>query len=72
MGIYDTYEGIQLKVGSFGMDNYNLGDEVPIKDGIYVGHEGIVVVIGRKFMAKFNNLTSKWGDEISPAKILHR
>ena len=59
-----------MKVGPCEMDRYRVGDGVPIADGVYVGHGGVVVVINNKFVAEFEHLTSKWGDKIHPHDVL--
>ena len=63
MGVYDIYEGIQLKVGDVTMCTYRIGDKVNIEDGIYVGYEGMVVVKDGIFIAKYRYLTDKWGNK---------
>ncbi len=70
MGIYNTYGKVQLKVGELDMANYKIGDKVRISDGVYVGHDGIVVIIKGKFVAEFKNIVTTWGDSITPKKIL--
>ena len=70
MGIYDIYGNVQIKIGNVEMNCYKIGEKVHLSDGIYVGHEGIVVIIYGKFAAEFEILYSKWGDEITPEQIL--
>jgi hypothetical protein len=70
MGLYDIYNGIQLKVGPCEIHTYEIGDAVPIDDGIYVAHEGIVVIHNSKFVARFDNIFTKWGDIVDPQTIL--
>lgn len=67
MSLFDSFftkdgEEIQLKNGPCKMEDYKVGDKVPLDDGVYVGREGVVVVIDGKFAAAFNHLTDKWGD----------
>ena len=71
MSVYDIYGGVQLKVGDPKCDTYKLGDEVSIKDGIYVGHEGIVVIYGHQFIAVLKQMFNKWGGKIDKKKILN-
>lgn len=71
MGLFDTYGSVQLKIHR-DMDVYQLGDFAQIPDGIYVGHEGVVVVLGGDFVAEFPTLTSKYGDAICPSKVLSK
>lgn len=70
MGIYDIYGQVQLKVGDIGMDFYEVGDKVSIPDGVYLGYEGIVVIKDGKFIAEFEEMTTKWGGTIKPADIV--
>lgn len=70
MGMYDIYEGVQLKVGSCVLESFKVGDTVQILDGIYVGYEGIVVIKGCIFIAKFDNLETKWGSILTPEQLL--
>lgn len=68
MGCYDTFGklGVQLKCTECRMDYFNIGDEVPLTDGIYVGYEGCVVVYHGKFVAELplDAITDKWGSPI--------
>ncbi len=64
MGVYDTYANVQLKIGPCELKHYNIGDAVPILDGIYVGYEGIVVIKNCIFVAVFKELGTKWGTTI--------
>jgi len=73
MDDYDTYGRleIQLKIGYPIMREYEVGDKVPLSDGVYLGYEGIVVVVGGVFVAEFKtHLFSKWGNEIDYKKVL--
>ena len=70
MGVYDTYAGIQLKVGPMDLGNYTKGDTVPIPDGVYVADEGIVVVLNSILAGTFANLISKWGDTLVPREVI--
>lgn len=83
MGIYNTYgeKGIQLKVGDCCLHHYSVGDKCDIDDGIYAGHEGIIVIKDGIFITEYspNNLNfdlvkmmlpnstiyDKWGGIIS-------
>jgi len=69
MGLYDTFgpEGIQIKAGLCDMNHYNVGDKVEaLKDGIYIGYEGIVVIQKEKVVAIFetDNIFDKWGGHL--------
>lgn len=72
MGVYDSYGklGTQLKVGPRCLIQYEIGDEVEIPDGVYVGYSGAVVIIDGRFAAEFEAITSKWGDELGVEAIL--
>lgn len=70
MGVYDTYGNTQLKVGPCELKCYDVGDEVEIPDGIYIGNEGAIVIQDGKFVAEFDKLMSKWGDVIEPSAVI--
>ena len=70
MGVYNTYGEVQLKVGNRCLAHYNIGDKVDIPDSVYVGHEGFVVIVGGVFVALFDHIHTKWGDEMCPGGIL--
>ena len=72
MGIYDTYGDAQIKIGDVRMDRYEIGDNVPLGDGIYVDHSVAIVIIDGVFVAQFNKLYTKWGDEITPRLVIHQ
>ena len=77
MGMYDIVhikkddeEGfsIQFKSGEQGLYYYEIGDEIPIKDGVHFCPEGAFVVFYGKVVAVFDSkeefLTDKWGNEM--------
>ena len=73
MGVYNYYEGVQLKVEdqeNLILKEYFIGDAVPLPDGIYIGHEGVVVVLNGKLIAYFKEMVSKWGNIIFPHDVL--
>ena len=70
MGIYDVYAGIQVKLGPCEMRCYEIGDDVPIKDGIYAGHEGFFIIHNGKLIGSHSQITTKWGEKILPADML--
>ena len=70
MGVYDTYGEVQLKIGDTCLRQYELGDEVEIPDGVYVGTDGVVVISGGIFVECFENFWDKWGSPIYPADLL--
>jgi len=65
MGVYDTYgkSGVQIKAGNDGMsmNDFFVGDKVPLADGIYIGYEGTVVVKDEIFITEGLFLKDKWG-----------
>ena len=69
MGLYSTYGNIQLKV-NHDMISYKIGEETDLEDGVYVGREGVVVIIGRKLTATFPTLINKYGNTIDLAEVL--
>ncbi len=70
MGIYETYGKTQLKINNDFKD-FKIGDKASIPNGVYVGLEGIVVIIKGRFVGEFNYLKSKWGDIITPDEIIN-
>jgi len=69
MGVYDIYRekdsefNVQIKVGEVCLNQFLVGDEVSIPDGIYFGNEGAVVIYKGKFAAIIspNQIFDKWG-----------
>jgi len=70
MGIYNTYGNVQMKIDCDDMISYNVGDKVPIPDGVYVGREGVIVINKGIFVAEFPHIISKWGEIISCEKVI--
>jgi hypothetical protein len=72
MGTPDCYgsDNIQLKIGRCECRHYDVGDRVEIPDGVYVGHEGVVVIKDSVMIATFPSLTDKWGGSIDPESVL--
>ena len=64
MGVYDCYGRCQLKVGPCELKVYDVGDKVPISDGIYLDYGGAVVIKDGVFVAEFEDLTDKYGSPI--------
>lgn len=71
MGMFDNFDGIQIKAGPCEMLHFDIGDKAPIADGVYVGYEGVVVIKGGVFVAAFDNLFDKWGDVVDTHEILN-
>lgn len=70
MGVYDCYGNCQLKVGPCELDNYDVGDKVPISDGIYIDYGGAIVIKDGIFVAEFERLTDKYGGPIEIKEIV--
>lgn len=73
MGLYDMFgkQMIQLKVGNCGSNCYKVGDRVKnVSDGVYVGYEGVVVILKHKVVATFTYLMEKWGGHIDLHKLM--
>lgn len=70
MGMYDTFNGIQLKVGDCVLDNFKIGDKVSIPDGVYLAPDGVVVVLRGVLVFTSPVIHSKWGGPLSPDKLL--
>ncbi len=72
MGMYDMYGKTQLKVGESEMKWYRVGEETKIPDGVYLGWEGVVVVVGGRFVAEFPVVCDKWGNCVEVGRLLDR
>jgi len=72
MGVYDHYgeEAVQLKVGPCELKQYNVGDKVDIRDGVYIGWEGIVVIHEGKLLHVYPCLITKYGEELYPGDVM--
>ena len=59
MGVYNTYDNVQLKCGhTVNYITYKIGDRVDLFDGIYVGNRGYVVVHKKKLLATYEFITT--------------
>jgi hypothetical protein len=63
MGLFNTYNGIQLKINRE-MNHYNPGDKVDLRDGVYVGREGVVVIQKGVLVMTVSSLINKYGEEL--------
>lgn len=64
--MYNIYGDVQLKnAEELTLKEYKVGDKVDLPDGIYVGFEGIVVVVKGIFVEQFAFLIDKWGTEFN-------
>ena len=70
MDNFSYYEKVQIKTGELVLKNYKTGDKTNLKDGVYIGREGMVVVSKGKFMCNLMSLFTKWGDELNTDIIL--
>lgn len=70
MGVYNIYDGAQLKVGDCDMDVFEPGDKVWLEDGVYLAMEGAVVVKGGILIGCFHNIQSKWGNKFDLDELL--
>lgn len=61
VGMFDYYDGVQLKIGRRRMTEYRRGDSVLIPDGAYLGYEGIVIVHEGRLVRAYDTVTDKWG-----------
>lgn len=71
MGVYDCYGNCQLKIGPCELDVYDIGDKVPITDGIYLDYGGAVVIKDGIFVAEFKELTDKYGGSIDIEQVVN-
>lgn len=68
MGLYDTYAGVQIKIGDVDMRDFEIGDtNVSLSDGIYFGYEGAIVIYKNELIAQFTNeqFFNKWGGRLT-------
>jgi len=72
MGTPDNYGNVQLKVGEYYCRHFNLGDPSPIRDGIYIGYEGAIVIRNGIFVAESSDIFDKWGDRINLTAFLDK
>ena len=71
MGIYETYGKTQLKIND-AFEDFKIGDKASIPDGVYIGLEGVVVIVNGIFVAEFDFVRSKWGDLICTHEIINK
>jgi len=70
VGVYDEYEGIQLKIGDCNLDSFRIGDKVPIDDGIYIAYEGAAIVLDGVLITTDLKLFDKWGKMLDPTEFI--
>lgn len=67
--MYDTYRGVdgtevQMKNGPCYLEVYEIGDKAPIRDGIYISYEGIIVIIDGKVAIVTDKIKDKRNESI--------
>lgn len=74
MGCFDTFGDVQLKNSEqrYLCRTYFIGDVVSdeFEDGVYIGHEGVVVIVNHIFVAQFPHIWTKWGAILNPHDLL--
>ena len=72
MGMFDTFgeDFIQIKAGPRMMNHYRIGDPVPLDDGVYLAHDGAVVIQDGKVLVTTKDIFTKWGDPITLRELL--
>jgi hypothetical protein len=61
MGMFDTFGTTQLKAGECLLHQYEIGDSVPLKDGVYAGADNFVVIQNGMFVAELEKLYDNFG-----------
>lgn len=63
MGTYDSYgpKKVQLKRGPCCLHQYDIGDEVEVPDGVYIGDSGIVVTKDHKLIEVYEEIKDLHG-----------
>lgn len=71
MGVYDCFgkHRVQLKTGEPEMRQIDVGSDVQLKDGVYVGYEGVVVILDGCLLATFPFLRDKWGGIVPGVRV---
>jgi hypothetical protein len=72
MGMFDTYGHVQLKVGPCELVNYEIGDNVSISDGLYIGYGGFVLIKNGKLLATEETVITSWGDKHTATSIIEK
>jgi hypothetical protein len=70
MSLFNTYEECQIKVGDLSLKKFKVGDYTEIPDGMYIAHEGIVVIQNGIFIGVVKHIFDKWGNEIEQARVI--
>jgi hypothetical protein len=65
MGMFNTYDGVQLKNSeSLTLRNFKKGQKCDLKDGLYLGPEGFVVINNGRVLRSYDCVTTSHGDVI--------
>ena len=77
MGLYNTYGETQLKAAAaqgkdLSLEVFNIGDKVDLKDGVYLGGTGAVVVIDGILVGEFKEVITSWGHKLKPKEIIDK
>ena len=77
MGLYDTVGkfGLQIKCIEHDepiMEHYNVGDEIPLWDGLFLCYGGWFVVKDSKVLATGEDTYDKYGGEVDISEIVDR
>jgi len=63
---FNTYGNVQLQIVPHDFHQYQLGDQVPLADGIYCGHDGFIVIVDGKFVLETQTMQSTQGATLFP------
>lgn len=72
MGMFDDYGTTQLKVGPCVMASYQVGDAVEIRDGLYLGWDGFVLIQDGKMAGEWAQVTDTHGNTLPARTLLGR
>lgn len=76
MGLYDTVIHfskkiyIQIKSTECIMKGYEIGDQIPLPDGVHIGYEGAFVVDDGKVLGIYEEIYDKWGGPLDASEII--
>jgi len=73
MGMFDTVgpDGFQIKCAYRVLDHYNIGDDIPIADGLYLTLEGWFIVVNGKVAECGVDIYNKWGGRLEARDIIN-
>lgn len=67
--MFDWYGRTQLKNGPCTMERYQLDDPVAVPDGLYLGHDGFVVVHDGKFAHEYAEVIDTTGTHFTAEDV---